>query len=194
VKVGGLDDPVWRQAQEGVPPSQGRPSRRRGLLVLIVGVPLVLLAVALTLWASQSHRRGGDPGGRILRELLPNLAAVPAGSTDVVTQKLDSVWSEKCPDNLAGQAGWSEVRADARFTIAWPRERVINSVSSVLAENGWTRHDESFGPAQGSVAHWTKHLAAGVSAEAAVYPVPADSTNWFLTATARPPGFASAGC
>jgi hypothetical protein len=160
----------------------------------MVGVPLVLFAVAVTWWLSRSNHAGGDPGGRILRELEPYLAAVPPGSTDVGTLKFDSVWSEKCPDNSAGQAGWSEVRADASFTTALPKEQVVGSVNSVLAQHGWARHNESFGPDQGPVAHWTKQLAAGVLAEAAVYPAPRGSTNWFLTVTADPPGFALPGC
>jgi hypothetical protein len=159
-----------------------------------MGVLLVLVAIVLTVWVSRSNHSGGDPGGRILRELQPNLAAVPPGSTDVVTQRFDSVWQEKCPDNPSGQSGWSEVRADASFTTALSKEQVVSSVNAFLAQNGWTRHDESFGPGQGPVAHWTKRLASGVPAAAAVYPVPAGSTSWFLTATANPPGFALPGC
>jgi len=194
VKVGALDDPVWGQAAEDVSPPPARPSRRRLPMLLTLGVFLLSLALVVVLWPSQSGHPGGDPGGRILRELQPALVAVPAGSTGVVTQSLDSVWSGKCPDNPAGQAGWSEVRVDATFTTTLTKEQVTDSVNVALTRDGWVRHDESFGPRQGPVAHWTKRLASGSLAGAAVYPVPASSTNWFLTATADPPGFALPGC
>ena len=130
----------------------------------------------------------------MLRALQPASTAVPAGSTDIVTQGFDSVWSAACPDNPDGQAGWSEVRVSTTFTNALPKEQIVSGVNSALVGDGWTRHDESFGPGQGVVAHWTKRLATGTPAEASVYPVPAGTTNWFLTATSKPPGFARAGC
>jgi hypothetical protein len=195
VKFGGLDDTVWEQSPETVPrPTRRRAPRRRTLWLLPVCV-LVLISVVVVTWqASRSSHPGGDPNGSILRELEPDLAAVPPGATDVVTHGLDAVWSGKCPDNPSGKGGWSEVVADASFTTALPKEQVITSVNTVLAKNGWTRHDESFGPGQGPVARWTKRLAAGPLAQAAVYPVPAGSRQWFLTATAKPPGFALPGC
>ena len=80
------------------------------------------------------------------------------------------------------------------FTTDLPKEEIVGAVNSVLARDGWARHDEVFGPDQGVVAHWTKRLATGRPAEAAVYPVPAGSTNWLLTASSKPPGFALPGC
>jgi hypothetical protein len=159
-----------------------------------VGGLLVLLASVLTLWLSRSSQTGGDPGGRILRALQPTPTAVPAVSTDIVTQSYASVWSAACPGNPGGEAGWSEVRVSTSFTNALPKEQVVSAVNSALVGDGWTRHDESFGPGQGVVAHWTKRLATGTPAEAAVYPEPAGSTNWSLTATSKPPGFALPGC
>jgi hypothetical protein len=159
-----------------------------------VGGLLVFLAVGLTLWLSGPGQPEGDPGGRILRALQPVSTAVPAGSTDIVMQNYDSVWSAACPDNPGGHAGWSEVSVATRFTNALPKEQVVRTVNSVLVRDGWTRRDESFGPGQGVVAHWTKRLATGTPAEAAVYPLFSGSTNWLLTATSKPPGFALPGC
>jgi hypothetical protein len=197
VKVGALDDPVWEQSPDSPVPSQGRRprwSRRRWRSVVILVGLLVLLAVGLTLWTSQPGPPGGDPGGRILRALQPASAAVPDGSTNVAMLRSDSGWSPACPDNSSGQAGWSAVRVSTSFTNALPREQIVGAVNSALVGEGWTRHDESFGPGQGVVAHWTKRLTTGTPAEAAVYPVPAGSTNWVLTATSKPPGFALPGC
>ena len=158
------------------------------------GLLLVLVAVGLTLWTSRPGQPGGDPGGRILRALLPASTAVPAGSTNVSTLSSDSGWSPACPDNPGGRAGWSAIRVDTRFTTALPKQQVVSAVNAALVGDGWARHDESFGPGQGVVAHWTKHLSTGNAGEAAVYPVPGGSTNWSLTATSQPPGFALAGC
>jgi hypothetical protein len=194
VKVGTLDDPIWEQSSGGPALAQGggmRPGWRR---VIVLGVLLVLIAVGLTLWMSRSSQQGGDPGGRILKALQPISAAVPGGSADVATQSYDAIWSAACPDNPDGQAGWSEVRVSTRFTNPQPKDQVVGTMNSALVGEGWTRHDESFGRGQGVVAHWTKRLGTGTRAEAAVYPVPAGTTNWLLTATAKPPGFALPGC
>ena len=195
-KVGGLDDAVWKQTPETVTRPPGRKAWRRGTSwLLLVGVLVLSSVVALAWWSlGPTNHPGGDPSGRILRELEPGLAAVPPGSTDVVTHQLDATWSGKCPDNPSGKAGWSEVMADASFTTALSKEHVIASVNAVLTNTGWTRHDASFGPGQGPVAQWTRRLVAGPLARAAVYPVPAGSGHWFLTATAQPPGFALPGC
>jgi hypothetical protein len=79
------------------------------------------------------------------------------------------------------------------FTNALPKEQIVSAVNSALVGDGWTRHDESFGPGQGVVARGTKRLATRTPAEASVCSVPAGTTNWFLTATFKPPGFADAG-
>ena len=130
----------------------------------------------------------------MLRELEPALAAVPSSSTNVVTHRLDSTWSPKCPDNPGGKAGWSAVLVDATFTSTQTARQISSSVGAALTRAGWTRHDETFGPEQGPVAHWTKRLRSGVGASAAVYPVPAGSSHWALTASAQPPGYALPGC
>jgi hypothetical protein len=196
VRVGTLDDPIWGQPFDSATlPQRRRPRRRRsGLVIAGALLVLVLLGVGLTLWLSQPSQQGGDPGGRILTAIRPASAAVPTGSADIVTQSYDSVWSAGCPDNPGGHAGWSEVRVSTRFTTSLPKEQVVSAVNSVLVRDGWSQHDESFGPGQGMVAHWTKRLATGTPAEAAVYPIPNGSTNWLLTATATPPGFALPGC
>ena len=194
MKVGTLDDPIWEQSSDGAAQPQGRRARRRWRGLTVLGVLLVLLVVALTSWVSRPSHPGGDQGGRILKALQPASAAVPAGSTDIVTQSYDSIWSAACPDNPGGQAGWSQVIVSTRFTNALPKEQVVVAVNSALVRDGWTRHDESFGPSQGRVAHWTKRLTTGTLAEAAAYPVPAGTTNWLLTATSKPPGFALPGC
>lgn len=130
----------------------------------------------------------------MLKALQPVSIAVPAGSTAVGTQTYDALWSAACPDNPDGRAGWSEVRVSTSFTNAQPKEQVVAAVNSVLVREGWTRHDMSFGPGQGAVAHWAKRLSTGTQAEAAVFPVPSGTTNWLLTATSKPPGFALPGC
>lgn len=160
-----------------------------------MGAAALVLVVRLTVeFSGSTFHSGGDPGGRILKELRPTLNAVPTGASNVVKRSSDATWSGKCPDNPSGRAGWSEVRADASFDTSIPKDEVVLAVNSALLEKGWVRHDESFGPGQGPVAHWTKRLATGGLAEAAVFPVPAGSTDWFLTATSKPPGFALPGC
>ena len=188
MKVGTLDDPIWEQSSDGFPRRNAEGPDPDGGEPIVLGVVLALIAVGLTLRLSRSSQRGGDPGGRILKALQPVSAAVPAGSAHVAVQSYDAIWSAGCPDNPDGQAGWSEVRVSTTFTNVQPQEQVVEAVNSALVGEGWTRHDESFGRGQGVVAHWTKRLGTGTSAEAAVYPVPAGTTNWLLTATSKPLG------
>jgi hypothetical protein len=156
---------------------------------------LVLVAVALTRWAArQEPGAGGDPGGRILKALQPTTKAMPVGVTNISTQNRDSLWTPKCPDNSGGQAGWSAVGVVTQFTTSTPKQQVVDAVNSVLVQQGWSRHDEAFGPDQGLNAHWTKRLSTGTYAEASVYPVPSGSKTWYLSATAEPPGYALPGC
>lgn len=169
VKAGALDDPIWDDPPEAAPRKEQR-SGRRWWSILIVGALSALLAVGLTLWLSGSGHSGGDPGGRIVNELKSATAAMPIGSTHVVTHNDDSVWSPKCPDNPSGQAGWSAVRVDTTFTTALSHAQVLAAVNSVLDHDGWTRHEESFGPGQGATALWTKRLATATLGEVAVYP------------------------
>jgi hypothetical protein len=194
VKAGRIDDPIW-----DIPSEVGwRISHRisRGWRLLIAGaLGILILTVSLigVVSRSSSHS-GGDPNGRILHALEPALTAVPVNSSNVVRQSSDSEWSAACPDNPSGQAGWSEVRADASFSTTLPKNEVVREVNGSLVKAGWTRHDESFGPGQGKVAHWTKRLASSGTGEAAVYALSAGSTNWLLTLTSKPPGFALPGC
>jgi hypothetical protein len=191
-KVGTLDDPVWDEH-----PEEPRSSNRRlhlWTVGFIFGLLSTLLAVGLAFRVSSSDHAGGDPGGRILKELGPASGAVPSGSTDVVTHDNDAIWSGACPDNASGRAGWSEVSISTTFTTSLSKEQVTDAVNAALVHQGWLRHDVSFGPGQGVNAHWTKRLASGALGEAAVYPVPAGSTNWLLSVASKPPGFALPGC
>jgi hypothetical protein len=115
LKAGTLDDPVWG---EPVKCSSLRKRRLRNprRSIFVLGALSALLAIGLILWLSRSNHPGGDPGGRILKGLEPASAGVPSGSTDVVTHLYDSIWSPACPDNPAGQAGWSEVMVNTSFT------------------------------------------------------------------------------
>jgi len=192
LKAGTLDDPVWGEFPDE-PRSSGRRVHLR-TIVFILGVSLSLLAVGLALGRSASDNAGGDPGGRILKDLQPASAAVPRDSTDVVTHNNDSIWSGACPDNASGRAGWSEVNVYTTFMTSLSKVQVTDAVNAVLVRQGWLRHDVSFGRGQGVNAHWTKRLASGTVGEAAVYPVPAGSTNWLLSVASKPPGFALPGC
>lgn len=160
---------------------------KSGLAVatLLSSVPLMLAACG---------HSGGDPGGRVLRELQPVESAIPTGSSMVAVHSYNSSWTKKCPDNSSGQSGWSEVRVNSTFVTALPPTTVVDEVGAVLERQGWTRHDTIGTPGQGTIAHWTKDLGTGKSAQAFAYPVPAGSDSWFVTATWEPPGFALPGC
>jgi len=137
---------------------------------------------------------GGDPRGRVLGELKPVEAAVPPGATNVAIHADDADWQEKCPDNPSGRSGWSAVFVSASFTTALPHEVVVTDVNATLARQGWTRHDIVNVPGQGPIAHWSKRVATGPRADAFVFPVPAGSDTWLMTASWDPPGFALPGC
>ena len=192
--AGALDDPDGEQSPEVAATETNRRVRPRARGVIGLGVVLVIGVAGLTLWPSRHDRPGGDPGGRLLTALRPVAAAVPAGATGIAIESSDAVWSPACPDNPGGRAGWSAVRVTARFTDVAPGPRVVDAIGAALGAEGWSRHDASFGPSQGTVARWTKRLDASTMAEATAYPIPVGTTRWNLTATAKPPGFALPGC
>jgi len=158
---------------------------RGSAVVLVGGASLVLVACG---------HAGGDPRGRVLGELKPLEAAVPPGATNVAIHAADADWQEKCPDNPSGRSGWSAVFVSASFTTALPHEVVVTDVNATLARQGWTRHDIVNVPGQGPIAHWSKRVATGPRADAFVFPVPAGSDTWLMTASWDPPGFALPGC
>lgn len=136
---------------------------------------------------------GGDPGGQVLRKLEPVTRAVPPGSSSVVIHTYPATWQNKCPDNPAGQSGWSEDLVSINFTTAMPYAAVIADVNASLIGMGWTRHDTT-SPQGGPIASWNKSVGVGSQATAFVYPVPQGSETWFLTGGWKPPGFALPGC
>ena len=156
-------------------------------------VSVAALAVVVSALLAGCGQPGGDPGGRVLRELEPVTKAVPHGSTAVVIDENDSTWQNKCPDNPGGHSGWSEVLVSVSFTTALPAAEVISDVDTSLTDMSWRRHDTTT-PQHGVIARWTKDVGVGNLATAFVYPLPSGSQNWFLTGGWNPPGFALPAC
>ena len=181
-----------------------RPGARRSRPMLIAGVVLVL-AGGLTAFALlRSDHSGGDPGGKVLRELSPVARAVPSGSTVVDSSRNDAVWSPACPDNPGGRAGWSGVEVITMFKSADSVQEVVGAVATALESQGWTPTSPADDAAwqYTPIAEWKKSLPGTTSAKAVVFqypqngsPSPSDSGSvWMLGAEGKTPGYALAGC
>jgi hypothetical protein len=150
---------------------------------LVVGV---LLGVALAGCASDSPRHsGGDPGGTVLKDLQAAVETVPAGSGHIHRSATDATWQAGCSDGT-GHAGWGAAQATTRFVTAESESAAIANIDTSLSRLGWTRHDLVVTTGQGPIPHWTKVLDGLKRANAFAYPVPAGSSQWFLTASWQP--------
>jgi hypothetical protein len=178
---------------------------RTGRAVIAVGL-LLPLGMGLTAFAvSRSNRSGGDPGGVVLRELLPVTRAVPSGSTVVSSSKNDAVWSAACPANPYGRAGWSGVEVFTNFKSVDTTQAILSAVGSALAAQGWipTLPVDDAAWQYTPLAEWTRSLPGTTSAKAVVFEYPQNGispspgtsgSTWMLGAEGRTPGYALPGC
>jgi hypothetical protein len=199
VKVGSIDDPVWR---EEPPPTARRPSAapRKHHRWLYAAVPVVIVAVA-GWWLFARHTEGsGDPGGKILNQLTPAASALPGyGTTSLPWSSQpstsapylikDEPRTDSC-DGMAGTQGWSQVVVQGSFRWAGSHEALFAKVDSGLSTLGW--HQTQIPGADEAM--WKKPLENGTIASATLNLSPLGDPNWEFVALAAPAGRAASGC
>ena len=120
--------------------------RRRGRTWGIA--TLFVSAVALVVWWV-TRTGSGDPGGRIMAQILPAASALPGYGTPALPVRsspptttgpylIKSEPHQTSCDGRPGTFGWSSVDVQARFTYARTRATLFDDIGSRLKALGWT--------------------------------------------------------
>jgi len=175
---------------------------RTWLVALAAVIAVIVVIVASWEWIDPS----GDPGGTVMAQLTPTLAAVPGYGTPAVPvvqeipQSLDASYviltephQDSC-DGRPGTEGWSQVVVQARFRWSQGVAPLVAYMGPRRARSGWTVFPQP-PTATPPTATWKKVLSdggrgfLGVSQEGG-----AGSTLWQFDATGDPVGTAASGC
>lgn len=184
-----------------------------------LSLPMVALAIvaAAIIYHQLNGHPGGDPNGIILGELSPVVSAVPQKAVVLHRYGFEPMWQRACPDNPYGKSGWWLVEAGVEFKSGLPPTTVVSDVGTALRARGWRSywpnpdswvfaigaydmlydrlHLTAFNTSQmppNDTPNWTKHLPSGKAVDAALVRI--SDYDWFLGASAEPPGFAVSGC
>jgi len=190
-KAGSIDDPVWTEEPPPIAkrPPVARTKRRRWPYAT---VPIVILAVG-GWWLFAGHAEGsGDPGGKILNDLIPAASALPGyGTTNLPWSSQPSTSApylikseprmDSC-DGMAGTQGWSQVVVQGSFRWDGSHEALLVRVDSGLSALGWHR-TQIPGADQ---AMWKKRLENGTIANAMLNLSPLGDPNWEFVVLAPP--------
>ena len=156
--------------------------RRR---LLLLGC-LVAVVVAAGTWLWFAVQPTGDPGGRVLGQLRPATAALPADARIDYRNDVEPRW-DSC-DGRPGTEGWDDVDVQVHFTTATAETEVLTHADAALRQLGWL--PDTSQPAGSS---WTKALANGTTAKASLeHEVGPDA--WTLFVLAPPVGRRVSGC
>ena len=163
------------------------PRRFRALPAVAGGAVLLVLAWAVLAVATPN----GDPGGRILGELRPASAAIPAAAAIGYRQEVEPRW-DSC-DGRPGTFGWDDVAVIVHFTTTLSAEAVRAHADSALRALGW-KVDSSLHQGDVFSYSWTKELFNGTTTWVQVSNEGQDPRVWDLAAGAPPVGPRASGC
>ena len=175
-------------------------------LTWTIGVGALLIVVVVWLFVVRSAAATGDPGGKVMNQLVPTVSALPGHGTSAlpwvsqIPQALDTPYAIKLEphqdscDGRPGTQGWSQVVVQSRFRWNESLGALVSFMQGRLTELGWTvvpqsRHQDPPGQS------WSKTLSNGSRADLNVTQEGGpSSTTWQLDATAKPVGKAASGC
>jgi hypothetical protein len=158
--------------------------------VLIVTLAVVLVAaVGVGAWWHLSSNRTGDPGGRVMAQLVPVISAVPEQASKSYVWRLEP-HQDSC-DGIPSTRGWSQVVVQIGFKWRQSPAALFSAMNSHLVPLGWSHKRTQVAVPLEYL--WTKRLTNGTEARLTVdqeYP----SSIWQLDAIAPPVGRAASGC
>jgi hypothetical protein len=175
------------------------PGGRRGTAVTIV-LALAGITVAATLGWNVLAKGSGDPGGRIMAQLVPAASSLPGYGTGrlplMQSPTMNGAYltpmephQDSC-DAMAGTQGWSQVVVQAGFTWSGSTADLFGHVGARLQSLGWKA--DPTGVVSDPQARWSKQLRNGsmaqVSLEAQL------PSQWEFVVVAPPAGRAASGC
>jgi hypothetical protein len=171
-------------AAVATPPRPSAGVRLSGRRLAGAGIVAAVVVGLLALAGQGGPHSGGDPGGRILAELKPAAAAVPAGAQVLSHEDSEPSWAA-C-DGAPG-SGWTEASVTVQFSVSLSSSQLVDRADRQLVGRGWRLVQAS-----GTGATWTKAVAGGVQAAAVLSP--ADRSGvWWLRASAPAQGAQFAG-
>ena len=161
---------------------------RRRLVIVVLAV--VVVAAGVGVWWRLASSPTGDPGGKVMAQLVPVISTVPEKASTKYVWRLEP-HQDSC-DGIVSTRGWSQVVLQIGFT--WRRSplALFTVMNTRLVTLGW-RHTTKTQVAFPLEYLWTKKLTNGTGARLTVdreYP----ASNWQLDATAPPVGKAVSGC
>lgn len=176
--------------------SQQRRHRRTWLVVVLSAC----IAGTATWWFTRTP--SGDPGARILGQILPAASALPGYGTSALpwtsSPSTTGPWLTKSEphqtscDGMAGTQGWSSVSVQGRFVFAGPRSTLFREVGARLSSLGWTVVPRV--RSTDTEHMWTKRLAGGSRAHAMLTFTSGGDPPWTFVVTAPPISHAAHGC
>jgi hypothetical protein len=142
----------------------------------------------------------GDPGGKVMAQLVPTASALPGYATSKLPWTSDPVvyssyvtkmepHQDSC-DGIAGTQGWSQVVLQAGFAWSGASSALISQVDARMSALGWSQSATGLA----TEARWTKPLDNGTLASASLDLDPTGPPWWEFVATAPPVGKAAGGC
>jgi hypothetical protein len=108
-------------------------SRRTAMIAIVAVVLAAALAVGIG-WGLKSGA-SGDPGGKLLAQLVPVVSAFPSGTSTTYLWKMDPT-QESC-DGIAGTQGWSQVVVQAAFRWRKSPQALFAAMNGRLIRIGW---------------------------------------------------------
>lgn len=181
-----------------------RPGHR--LVAGMLGVGVLIVVIVVWVVAFRSTAATGDPGGKVMNQLVPTVSALPGHGTSAlpwvsqIPQSLETSYAIKMEphqdscDGRPGTQGWSQVVVQSRFRWSDSLATLISFMQARLTELGWTVVPQSQ-PQDPPGESWTKTLGNGSRADLNVTQEGGPtSPTWQLDATAKPVGKAASGC
>ncbi|MFI5035465.1 MAG: hypothetical protein ACHQFZ_04600 [Acidimicrobiales bacterium] len=139
--------------------------------------------------AGQPSTATGDPGGRVLTQLLPIVSALSGLTSANYVWKMEP-HQDSC-DGIPSTRGWSQVVLQMGFTWRQSPGALFTAMNSRLTKIGWVNGQSQHSSPPGY--RWTRQLASSKKADLEVnqeYP----SSQWQLDALAPPVGKPVSGC
>lgn len=170
---------------------RSRSLKTRPFVLFVLPLLVIISAafVVLTVVTREDSSRGGDPDGRLLRELARQARdSVPPSASIIDEKDLAPVW-DSC-DGRAGTFGWGPARVILNVRSSAPSpESAASEMNEFLRSTGWLDGNE----VAPSHYRWSRPLEDGRMAQVDVF-LDRPSMSTELLFTAQPPGPAVGSC
>ena len=185
-------------------------NRRKIVVPTVLALAAVLIALAVAAWLrSDAHAHaGGDPGGRLMAKIAPEVRVVPGLERGHIpwiafpcdscqfpvayATKVEPRW-DSC-DGMAGTFGWDPVVIQVGFRWTGSSHALVDLLNEHLDARGWAR---GAAPSWGDDADavWTGPDGHAPAEEFALEsPTPAGNHHWMALIEAKPQGQLVKGC